>query len=318
MSSIGTNIAEAAGILSNGGIVGIPTETVYGLAANAFNADAVVKIFEAKKRPFFDPLIVHTNSIDRVAEFVDEVPELAYALYQKFAPGPLTILLKKNAAIIPDIVTAGLDTVAVRIPNHSLTLELLSQLPFPLAAPSANPFGYVSPTTAQHVNEQLGTEVPYILDGGPCEVGLESTIISIEGDKIIIHRLGGITIDDLKAFSANVVMQINASSNPVAPGTLESHYAPNKKVFFEDNYPEDTALVNVGYIGFDKPHSGVKAENQMLLSPTGSLAEAAHNLFAALRGMDKLGIDTILVARFPQQGLGLAINDRLTRAVAIK
>lgn len=316
MSTIGNNIAEAAGVLSVGGIVGIPTETVYGLAANAFDATAVVKIFEAKKRPFFDPLIVHTNNINRIADFVDEVPALAYELYQKFSPGPLTILLKRNAGIIPDIVTAGLDTVAVRIPNHPLTLDLLSQLPFPLAAPSANPFGYVSPTTAQHVNEQLGNVVPYILDGGPCDVGIESTIISIEGDKIIVHRLGGITVDDLKAFSTSVEMQINASSNPVAPGTLESHYAPGKKVFFEDNYPVGLVLENTGFIGFDKPHNGIKTGNQVLLSPTGNLAEAAHNLFAALRNMDKMNVDTILVARFPQQGLGLAINDRLSRAVA--
>jgi len=316
VSSIGNNIAEAAGILSNGGIVGIPTETVYGLAANAFDAAAVVKIFEAKKRPFFDPLIVHTNSIARITEFVDEVPELAVTLYQKFAPGPLTILLKKYAEKIPDIVTAGLDTVAVRIPNHPLTLQLLSSLPFPLAAPSANPFGYVSPTTAEHVNEQLGAEVPYVLDGGPCDVGIESTIISIEGNRIIVHRLGGITIDDLKAFATHVELRISSSSNPVAPGTLESHYAPNKKVYFEDNYPAGFAFANTGYIGFNNPHADIKSVNKIMLSTQGNLAEAAHNLFAALRSMDKLNVDTILVARFPQQGLGLAINDRLARAVA--
>lgn len=316
MSIIGNNIEDASAIITNGGIVGIPTETVYGLAANAFDAMAVVKIFEAKKRPFFDPLIVHTSSIERIGEFVDEVPELVTKLFKKFAPGPLTILLKKKAEKIPDIVTAGLDTVAVRIPNHRLTLELLSKLAFPLAAPSANPFGYVSPTTAQHVNEQLGNDVPYILDGGPCEVGIESTIISIEGDKIIVHRLGGISVDELKAYSNTVELQINASSNPVAPGTLESHYAPHIKTYFEDAYPAELNLHNVGYIGFDKKHMEIKMENQFLLSPTAELAVAARNLFAALRQMDKLNIEAILVTRFPQQGLGLAINDRLNRAVS--
>lgn len=315
MSVIGKDIAEAVRILNEGNIIGIPTETVYGLAANAFNADAVVKIFEAKKRPFFDPLIVHTNSIERIDGFVLEQLPIVKTLYQKFSPGPLTILLKKNPDAIPDIVTAGLDTVAVRIPNHNLTLELLSKLPFPLAAPSANPFGYVSPTTARHVADQLGNEVPYILDGGACSVGVESTIISVEGEKIIVHRLGGVTVDDLQEFG-QVELRINASSNPVAPGTLESHYAPGKAVFYEDDYPEGADLEEAIYIGFNTPHKQIKAASQIILSPTADLAEAARNLFAALRTADNLPGKMILIARFPHVGLGMAINDRLNRAVA--
>jgi L-threonylcarbamoyladenylate synthase len=315
VSIIGKDIDYVAKLLSNGGIVAIPTETVYGLAANAFDATAVVKIFEAKKRPFFDPLIVHTHSIERVVEFVLEVPDLVKQLYQKFSPGPLTILLKRNADIIPDIVTSGLDTVAVRIPNHPLTLQLLEQLPFPLAAPSANPFGYVSPTTAQHVVDQLGNEVPYILDGGACDVGVESTIISVEGNKIVIHRLGGVTVDDLKAFASIVELRINSSSNPVAPGTLESHYSPNKRLYYEDAIPTGVNLENAFYIGYNKYHSDIKKEHQLLLSEKGDLAEAAHNLFAALRNADKVAEGDIIIAHLPNIGLGMAINDRLNRAV---
>lgn len=315
MSIIGKDIEYAAGLLSNGNIVGIPTETVYGLAANAFDAAAVVKIFEAKKRPFFDPLIVHTNSIERAAEFVLELPDLVKQLYQKFSPGPLTILLKRNADIIPDIVTSGLDTVAVRIPNHPLTLQLLEQLQFPLAAPSANPFGYVSPTTAQHVADQLGEEVPYILDGGSCDVGVESTIVSVEGNKIIVHRLGGVTVDDLQAFTSTVELRISSSSNPVAPGTLESHYSPNKRLYYEDAIPTEVNLENAFYIGYNQYHTNIKKEHQLLLSEKADLAEAAHNLFAALRMADKTAKGVIIIAHLPNVGLGMAINDRLNRAV---
>jgi L-threonylcarbamoyladenylate synthase len=211
-------------------LVAIPTETVYGLAANALNPIAVAKIFEAKERPTFDPLIVHTHALNEVENFVSDIHPALLKLAQVFWPGPLTLLLPKKD-IIPNLVTSGLDRVGVRIPNHSLTLELLSKLSFPLAAPSANPFGYISPTKAEHVDKQLGTKIPYILDGGACEVGLESTIVGEENGEIIVYRLGGLSIDDIEAVVGKVFVQLNQSSNPKAPGQLKSHYAPKKPVY---------------------------------------------------------------------------------------
>ncbi|MES2733756.1 MAG: L-threonylcarbamoyladenylate synthase, partial [Bacteroidota bacterium] len=185
---IGTNISHAIDLLQQGEVVAIPTETVYGLAGNALNTKAVARIFSVKNRPTFDPLIIHTNSLEKVLQFVDEMPAQAKTLAQACWPGPLTLLLPRKDSI-PDLVTSGLDTVAVRIPNHSLTLSLLEALEFPLAAPSANPFGYISPTTAEHVYNQLGKKIPYILDGGPCLVGIESTIVGFEDGEPTIYRL---------------------------------------------------------------------------------------------------------------------------------
>jgi L-threonylcarbamoyladenylate synthase len=186
---IGEIIQEAKSFLLDGNIVAIPTETVYGLAGNALDPAAVLQIFTAKERPAFDPLIVHISSIDKVELYAHSIPSQAYDLMHEFWPGPLTIVLPKNS-IIPDIVTSGLDTVGLRIPNHPTTIKLLKQLDFPLAAPSANPFGYISPTSAQHVFDQLGGKIPYILDGGICDVGVESTIVGFENDKCLIYRLG--------------------------------------------------------------------------------------------------------------------------------
>lgn len=314
MDKIGVDIGHAARILAHGGLVGIPTETVYGLAANAFDPNAAVKIFEAKNRPFFDPLIVHTHSLDAAAGFVNDIPARARKLFDAFAPGPITILLERNKEKIPDIVTSGLDTVAVRIPNHPLTLNLLQELEFPLAAPSANPFGYVSPTTAQHVQQHLGNVVDYILDGGPSLVGLESTIVGFEDGKTIVYRLGGLSIDDIEGVAGKVEMQINSSSDPRAPGQLKSHYAPGKKLYIEGTEPAGIDYVNVAFIGFDTMHDKVKQENQLLLSKSGSINEAAQKLFAALRKTDMLNVELVIAAKFPDTGLGLAINDRLQRA----
>ncbi len=314
MDKIGVDISHAARILAQGGLVGIPTETVYGLAANAFDPNAVVKIFEAKNRPFFDPLIVHTHSLEAAAGFVNDIPARARKLFDAFAPGPITILLERNKEKIPDIVTSGLDTVAVRIPNHPLTLNLLQELNFPLAAPSANPFGYVSPTTAQHVEQHLGSVVDYILDGGPSLVGLESTIVGFEEGKTIIYRLGGLSVDDIEGVAGHVELQINSSSDPRAPGQLKSHYAPGKKLYIQGTEPNDVDYTNVAFIGFDTLHDKVKHENQLLLSKTGSINEAAQKLFAALRKTDMLDVEFVIATKFPNSGLGLAINDRLQRA----
>jgi L-threonylcarbamoyladenylate synthase len=185
MAECGTDIEKCAQLLREGKLVAIPTETVYGLAANAFNQDAVVSIYEAKNRPFFDPLIIHTDSVDKAKNFVSFFPEKAKRLADVFWPGPLTLLLPRSNEV-PDVVTSGLDNVAIRVPDHELTLKLLEQLDFPLAAPSANPFGYVSPTEPEHVQKQLGNKIPYILDGGKCKVGIESTIIGFDGEDTMV------------------------------------------------------------------------------------------------------------------------------------
>lgn len=314
MDSIGTDIGKAAKVLKHGGLVGLPTETVYGLAANAYDPAAVVKIFEAKNRPFFDPLIVHTHSLEAVAAFVTNIPDRARKLFDAFAPGPITILLERNKELIADIVTSGLDTVAVRIPKHPLALSLLQELDFPLAAPSANPFGYVSPTTAQHVAQHLGAAVEYILDGGPCEVGLESTIVGFEDGKTIIYRLGGLSIDAIEAEVGRVEVRVNASSDPRAPGQLKSHYAPGKKLYLAGTEPDGTEYSKAAFIGFDKADERVGEGNTLLLSAQGDIAEAAQKLFSALRRTDDMEVEVVIAARFPETGLGLAINDRLKRA----
>ena len=189
MAEIGKDIEKSAALLASGELVAIPTETVYGLAGNALDEKAVVQIFKSKNRPRFDPLIVHVAGIDQVYNYVESIPEELKALAEAFWPGPLTLLLTKKS-IIPDLVTSGLGKVGVRVPNHALTLSLLERLDFPLAAPSANPFGYISPTSASHVQDHLGDKLAYILDGGHCEVGLESTIVGMEEGQVIIYRLG--------------------------------------------------------------------------------------------------------------------------------
>lgn len=315
---IGNNINAAKGFLEAGNVVGIPTETVYGLAGNALNEEAVLKIFSVKNRPHFDPLIVHTHSHDEITKYAEEIPAKAQVLMRKFMPGPLTLLLKKKR-IVPDLVTSGLDTVAIRIPNHHLTLSLLKELSFPLAAPSANPFSYISPTSAQHVFDQLHGKIPYILDGGATEVGVESTIVGFEGDETIVYRLGGLSVEELEAEAGAVRLEINESSNPKAPGTLKSHYAPRKKLILLDESLNAGVLSSlkksqVGIIAFDKPVEGFSASNQTLLSPKGDLHEAAKNLFDTMRKLDASNVDLIVAVKFPELGLGKAINDRLKRA----
>jgi L-threonylcarbamoyladenylate synthase len=313
MSIIGKDIREAIRLLDVNEVIGFPTETVYGLAGNAFSVEAVTKIFEVKNRPTFDPLIVHTSSIERISGFVREIPVKAQLLAEKFMPGPLTLLLPKKENI-SDLVTAGLETVAVRIPNHPLALELLQKLDFPLAAPSANPFGYISPTSAQHVDSQLGNKIQYILDGGECRVGIESSIIGFsEDDEIVVYRKGGLAIEDIEAIVGKVRIEEHSSSNPQAPGMLKSHYAPKTQLII-DKLINDNC--NVGYLGFNKFHPNIVIENQLLLSPTGDLNEAAKNLFAYMRLLDARGFEKIYTKLLPEIGLGRAINDRIKRATA--
>ena len=317
MAEIGRDLKKARELLDQGNLVAIPTETVYGLAGNALDSKAIIQIFQVKNRPQFDPLIVHVANMAQAKELVESFPAKAEKLALKFWPGPLTFLLKKKS-IIPDLVTSGIDTIGVRCPDHPLTQSLLQSLSFPLAAPSANPFGYVSPTRPDHVNDQLGDQIKYILDGGECRVGLESTIIGFENDRAIIYRLGGLRVEDIEKEIGKVEIQLNSSSNPKAPGQLKSHYAPLKKVKL-GNLPEllpQYSHLRVGVLAFQKGIEQVDPKNQIILSRSGNIEEAAQHLFAALRELDKKEIDVILAEFLPSEGLGKAINDRLRRASA--
>ncbi len=317
-TGIGTDVDFAAEILIKGGLVAVPTETVYGLAGNALNEVAVTEIFKVKSRPAFDPLIVHVSGADKVATYASEIPESAYQLMESFWPGPLTLLLKKKP-FIPDLVTSGSDLVGLRHPVHPITNRLLSIVEFPLAAPSANPFGYVSPTTAKHVEDQLGGLIPYILDGGPCTVGVESTIVGFRESGCIIYRLGGISVESIEKITGKVKMISDQNNRPDAPGMLTSHYAPGKPLFFGlpdelfREYPATgSAFLCLSAKGIDIPDGIVFYE----LSSAGDLDEASRNLFSVIRKLDNSDCERILASVFPEQGLGRAINDRLKRASA--
>ncbi len=315
MAKLGTDIEYAINLLAAGELVGIPTETVYGLAANCYNDRAVAHIFAVKNRPSFDPLIAHTSSLDRVTQFVRQVPDKAQTLAEIFWPGPLTLVLPKKT-LVPDIVTSGLDSVAVRVPDHPLTLQLLGAIDFPLAAPSANPFGYVSPTRASHVNDQLGDNIAYILDGGSCRVGIESTIIRFDTDMPVILRLGGVTVEEIQHVIGPVKIDAHAYDHPAAPGMLESHYSPFTTILMGNLHemlnrfgPEGT-----GILAFNREIPKIETAFQYVLSPSSDIEEAATRLFSGLRSLDQLNLQRILCEPVPDVGLGKAINDRLRRA----
>lgn len=295
----------------NGAVVGIPTETVYGLGANALDERAVLKVFEIKNRPKFDPLIVHCASLDQVSNFVQNIPDPLLMLANKVWPGPLTLVLKKKA-IIPDLVTSGLDSVAIRIPNHPLTLALLEGLPFPLAAPSANPFTYVSPTKPSHVTDQLGNKIQYVLDGGACQIGLESTILSYENGEIQVLRLGGLSIDEMKTLVQHQISFPTKGENRAVPGNFKKHYSNGRKIFFHENVAGLKLTDKEVRLFFSKPET--LTEKDYWLTENGDIKEAARNVFQRLRDLDRAEIDTIYAEKAPEIGLGLAINDRLSRA----
>jgi L-threonylcarbamoyladenylate synthase len=316
MAKIGVDIEEATKLLKEGKLVSIPTETVYGLAANALDPIAVAQIFALKQRPAFDPLIIHLASADTISTYVQSLGPYFQKLYDAFSPGPITYVLPKKS-IIPEIVTAGHSTVALRFPSHSLCRNLLQKLPFPLAAPSANLFGRVSPTNAQHVAQQFQKDLPYILDGGDASVGLESTIIDLSGKEPIILRLGGLSLEEIEmVLNRKVQVTSSSSSNPKAPGMLSAHYSPGIPLKFgglEENlakYKHKTC----GTISFSRKVRGIPEAHQRILSPKGDLKEAASTLFSALRSFKQGEIDLILAEKFPEIGLGRAINDRLKRA----
>lgn len=314
---IGTDIAHAADLLRRDEVVAVPTETVYGLAANAFSERAVTRVFEVKNRPKHNPLIVHLAHADRLAAVVREVPDVAWRLLEIFSPGPLTLLLPKQPTI-SDVVTAGLPQVAVRIPAHPLTQELLHALEFPLAAPSANPFGYISPTSAQHVARQLGQRVPYILDGGPCAKGIESTVVGFDGERPVLYRLGAISREQLmEALDQDVPVRNHEEVRPMGPGMLAHHYAPNTRLVLTDAPGREAAFFppqEVGVLVFRNPVEGVPEHQQFVLSPEGNVDEAARNLYHALHYLDALNLCVLVAELMPAEGIGLAINDRLRRA----
>lgn len=317
MSQIGENLLKAATLLESDELVAIPTETVYGLAANALSESAVIKIFEAKNRPSFNPLIVHVVDVASINTYADLDP-ISLQLAEAFMPGPFTLLLPKKP-IIPDLVTAGSSKVAIRVPNQIMTTKLLMLLKFPLAAPSANPSGYVSPTTALHVQEGLKDKVAYILDGGQCEVGVESTIAEVSDGKIILHRTGAISAEQIEQLTGLKVIAANETEKPSTAGQMKSHYATKTPLYRGDiaKMIKENQNKNVAVISFKKLYDGLKTGHQYVLSPKGDLNEAAKHLFSVMRCIDEFHFDIIITELFPDKGLGRAINDRLGRAQVI-
>lgn len=318
-------VSRAAAIIQNGGLVAIPTETVYGLGANALDEAAVAKVFEVKNRPRFDPLIVHIADVDRLDDIVESVPDAARRLMERFWPGPLTLVLPKKP-VVPDLVTSALDTVAVRIPDHPLTLELLRAAGVPVAAPSANPFGCLSPTTAAHVAAQLGDRIDAILDGGPCRVGVESTVLQIVerattggAPSAVLLRPGGVSVEDIEAIIGPVTIpqpqpEVDDNRPQTAPGMLSRHYAPTTPLIVIDHPECPPAEGRSGLLTFEPAENAGDYTAVETLSESGDLTEAAAHFFAALRRLDAQHLDRIFATRFPETGLGRALNDRLKRA----
>jgi L-threonylcarbamoyladenylate synthase len=308
-------IRKAAEIIRRGGLVAFPTETVYGLGADAGNALAVARIFEVKARPRIDPIIVHVAGPES-ARLYGKFPESANELMSRFWPGPLTLIVEKNPSV-PPIVTAGLETVAIRVPAHPAALALIQEAGCGIAAPSANPFGYVSPTEAKHVAEQLGDAIDLILDGGPCTVGLESTILSLAGPTPCIFRAGGTAVEELESLLGKVDLLFGAAQQPQAPGQLKRHYATQIRLeIAEEDSEEMNPGERVGLLCLIPPENPHKYAAVEILSPSGNLREAAANLFRALRHLDALPLDRIIARPVREEGLGLAIMDRLRRCAA--
>lgn len=305
-------IARAAEALRKGELVAFPTETVYGLGANALDPAAVARIFEVKGRPRFNPLIVHISSPAELPSIVREVPADAQALATAFWPGPLTLVLPKQGNI-PDLVTAGLDTVGVRVPSHPVAREFLRAAGVPVAAPSANRFMEISPTTADHVRASLGPAIDFILEGGPSEVGLESTIVDFVKGRARVLRTGGIPHEALEKALGYAPLHIEGNEGVLAPGMLSRHYSPHTKLVFSTppNLPERSGL-----LAFTPALAESNFEAVEILSSSGDLREAASNFYAALRRLDEQNLDLIVAPLLPEEGLGMAINDRLRRAGA--
>jgi len=310
-------IAEAAAVLRRGGLVAFPTETVYGLGADAFNPRAVARVFEVKARPSFDPLIVHLARAADLARVSPSDDPRVSALAARFWPGPLTLVLPRRPEV-PDLVTAGLDTVGVRVPAHPAARALIAAADTPVAAPSANPFGYVSPTTAAHVAELLGLAVDLVLDGGPCTVGVESTILSLAVEPPLILRPGGVPREDLEEALGSSLEVAGPAERPSAPGQLLVHYATRTplRLLAGPAGPPPANPVRAGLLAFGPPAAAAGYAAVEVLAPDGSTGTAAANLFAALRRLDGAGLDLIIAEPCAEAGLGHAIMDRLRRASA--
>ncbi|QOC94549.1 L-threonylcarbamoyladenylate synthase [Micromonospora craniellae] len=311
----GGDLTEAASVLRTGGLVAFPTETVYGLGANALDARAAARIFEAKARPSFDPLITHLADAADLEALVGAVPADVAALAGRFWPGPLTLIVDRPE-VIPSIVTSGLATMAVRVPDNEYARRLIATAGVPVAAPSANRFGQLSPTRAEHVVRGLGGAVDVVLDGGPTRCGIESTIVDARGDRPVVLRLGALPVEELEKVTGPVTVRQGSSGQPVAPGTLAAHYAPRTPLRLRDAgaLPAQDG-VRCGYLAFrDRPADGWAAVE--VLSATGDLTEAASRLFDALHRLDAAGVTEIIAEPVPESGVGRAVNDRLRRAAA--
>lgn len=325
MATLLTASNETISLLSKkllkGEIVAVPTETVYGLAAHAFDPEACSKVFDAKQRPAFDPLIVHLPLNFPLREVAEET-SLSRLLAHTFWPGPLTLVLKKKPRV-PDIVTAGLDSVAIRVPSHPIFQRLLQACQVPLAAPSANPFGYVSPTTSQHVQESLGDRIPYILEGGPCEIGLESTILDVRNSVPVLLRPGALTREEISD-ALGIEVALPTADHPeheVMPGQLTKHYSPHSacRVVHTISPHEPAEAPTTAFLFYKKPSlPRPTPPNLFWLSAQGSALEAAQHLFQVLRQIDSCQFPSLVVELAPPRGLGVAINDRLQRAAAQK
>lgn len=319
-------IRRAAELLRDGELVGMPTETVYGLAADALNIDAVAKVFEAKQRPSFDPLIVHVPDAEHAAA-LGAMDEVARRLAEAFWPGPMTLVLPRllddqGKPVVPDLVTSGLDAVGLRVPDHPVALALLRVSGLPLAAPSANKFGSISPTTAQHVVDELGGKVAAVVNGGPCDRGVESTVIRVTDRGVQVLRLGALPVELIEEVIGESVTVLPPSSSPgteakPSPGMVERHYAPGTTMRLFDS-AEDLAgfkptgrwaLLCVG----KEPDVQERYEVMRNLSDSGDLSFAAAGLFSTLRELDRIGLDGIAAVKVADEGLGRAINDRLRR-----
>jgi len=306
------SIEKAAKILRQGGIVAIPTETVYGLAGNAFDETAVAKIFAVKERPFFDPLIAHIAEIEELENLAARVPRNARLLAEKFWPGPLTLVLPKKEKV-PNLTTGGLSTVAVRMPKKQISRDIIKLAGFPLAAPSANKFQHLSPTSAEHVLEQLGSKIDGIVNGGVCEIGLESTVVGFENDIPVIYRPGAVTKEMIMESLGKV---LDPKSNAIlSPGMLEKHYSPSTQLCLD--LPSDVPP-NCGLLAFGKlPENTTFFTKVLNLSATENLTEAAANLYGMLHELDSCKLNKIYAMLLPPIGIGVAINDRLTKAAGV-
>jgi L-threonylcarbamoyladenylate synthase len=317
------HIARAAAVIRAGGLVAFPTETVYGLGADALNEDAVRKIFLAKERPADDPLIVHIASASQLPQLARQIPQRAWDLIERFWPGPLTLVLPKTERV-PTVTTGGLDTVAVRMPSHPVAKRLIELSAVPIAAPSANRFGRPSPTIAKHVWEDLHGRIDLILDGGPTPIGVESTVLDLTVDPPMVLRPGGVTLEELRAVLGDVQM-LDAAHTEAAkrsPGTRSRHYAPRAQVLLVEQGAAEAALKElsgkrVGVLVYLTRSLSVYGEGQgevIIIQMPRSLKAYARRLFAVLRELDEQGVDVIVVEKLQERGLGRAIMDRLRRA----